>query len=695
MDKKRELEFFENISEEIDETYNQLSEIVELEKKQIKQLKEYINDNYGAMDVKELRGNVEDAGNMGQLMAADLKRLYNLQFLKQSPYFAKIRFVSDKTGEPKDFYIGTGGFWSEKEKKAKLFDWRAPVSALYYDYELGKGSYKVVDSTGPSPVVTEYTGDITEKFQYTIKDGKLLYMADTGQRVADELLLKALSGNAPEKMRPVVATIQKEQNAIIRDLSSKELVVDGRAGSGKTVIAMHRLAWLLYNKRKVMNSDNVLILSPNGVFSDYISSILPELMESPVPEKQWDDLMEELVFIDMEHESRLEQADVILSSEPDADRIKNIKLKTSIAFFDAFEEYIDKVFVAETKFKDFHYEKMTFPKERLEKYFFGSFSSLPAYERYYNIAYFILDDFIEQNKKEYSENRREKMQRQVQNSLIDRFSEKNIVKIYSDFLSVVEKAFPGASRFTDEYGRICYEDMQAIFYLQIKLYGCNTYKSLKHCVIDEMQDYSVFQFAIMKMIFGGTKTILGDRFQILLPNDEENVLDAIIRIFPDRTLKILNRTYRSTEEIARFCNGILGEECEAMPYARHGKEPEQVVAESRKQQIQMLKEKLAELKNSDYGSVAVLCDDEANAYEVFRTLDDPEIRFLSERNAGYRGGMAVMSRFLAKGMEFDAVCVVSESNLEPGSMNTSDLSAHYISCTRALHELYVFGVNEG
>ncbi|MGN0166156.1 MAG: HelD family protein [Lachnospiraceae bacterium] len=692
MDKNRELEFFEEISEEIGETLEQVTHDLELEQKQIKKLKEYINDQYGAMDVKELRANVEDVGAMVSLADADSKRERNLKFLKASPYFAKIKFTPDGSSNPTDIYIGTGGFWSEKDKRAKIYDWRAPVSALYYDYDLGRGSYKVVDTTGPSPSVTRYEGEITEKYQYNIKDGKMLYMADTGQRISDDLLLKALSGNAPEKMKPVVATIQKEQNEIIRNISAKELVVDGRAGSGKTVIAMHRLAWLLYNKRKTLNTGNVLVLSPNNIFSDYVSSILPELMENPVPEKQWDDLMDELVFIDMEHESRLEQADVILAAEPDPARIRNIKLKTSIAFFDAFEEYIDKVFIGQTGFKDFHYEKMTFPKEKLEKYFFGNFSSLPPYERYYNIAYFIMEEFQYENKKDYSENRREKMQRHIQNQLIHQFSERNIVKIYRDFLEVVSSAFPGAENFTDEQGRISYEDMQAIFYLQIKLYGCNTYKDLKHCVIDEMQDYSVFQFAVMKMIFGGSKTILGDRFQVLLPDEEENVLDVIIRIFPDRTLKILNKTYRSTEEISMFCNSILGEECEARPYARHGKAPEVCIAGSEEEQISLLKNKLTELKNSGYDSVAVLCDDEGCAYEVFRTLDDPEIRFLSERNAGYRGGIGVMSRFLAKGMEFDAVCVVSGSSTDTKKMSSSDLNAYYISCTRALHELYVFGI---
>lgn len=694
MDENKELAFFDNISGEISEALEQAESDVEREQKQIKKLKEYINDQYGAMDVKELRANVEDAGAMAVLAAADMKRLRNLQFLKRSPYFAKIKFIPDGEENGRDIYIGTGGFWSEKDKKAKIYDWRAPVSALYYDYELGRGSYKVTDTAGPAPAVTEYTGEITEKCQYNIKDGKMLYMADTGRRVSDELLLRALSGNAPEKMRSVVATIQKEQNAVIRDASSKELVVDGRAGSGKTVIAMHRLAWLLYNKRKSFNTGNVLILSPNSIFSDYISDVLPELTEDSVPEKQWDDLVEELVFADIEHESRAEQAEVILSSEPDSARIRNIRFKTSLAFFDAFEEYIEKIFIGQTKFRDFHYEKMTVPKEKLEKYFFGSFSSLPAYERYYNIAYFIVDAFMEQNKKEYSENRREKMQRSIQNLLIRQFSEKNIVKIYTDFLSVAAKACEGAERYTDERGRICYEDMQVLFYLQIKLYGCNTYRDLKHCVIDEMQDYSVFQFAVMKMIFGGSKTILGDRFQVLLPNEEENVLDAIIRIFPDRTLKILNRTYRSTAEIARFCNAIQGEECEAAPYARHGKEPEVSVCDDKEMQYRRLKEKISELKQSDYGSVAILCDDEASAYEVFRSLEDAEIRFLSEQNAGYRGGIAVMSSFLAKGMEFDAVCVVTEKDVAAKKMSASDLSAYYISCTRALHELYVFGIKE-
>lgn len=693
MDREKELLHFKEISEEISQAYQELDKMTELEQEKVKELRSYINDQYESMDVKELRSNVEDAGNMALMAQADAKRLRNLKFLMQSPYFAKLSFVPDEVGKNLDIYIGTGGFWSEKDGCAKIYDWRAPVSSLYYDFEPGRASYRVTDTTGPSPSVEEYSGEITEKCQFTVKDGKMLYMAESAERIGDELLLKALSGNAPEKMRPVIATIQKEQNSIIRDSVSRELVVDGRAGSGKTVIAMHRLAWLLYSKRKTMNSGNVLILSPNSVFSDYISDVMPELMESSVPEKQWDDLMEELIMTDAEHENRTEQSERILESGKKSSVIDNIRLKTSIAFFDAFEAYIDKAFVEETKFKDFHYEKVTFSKEKLEKYFFGSFSSLPAYERYYNIAYFIVDEYVEAGGRNFGEGRKEKIRRQLQRQLIERFSETDLVKIYADFLSVVAKAYPGAEIFTDDDGKICYEDMQAIFYLQIKLYGCNAYRELKHCIIDEMQDYSVFQFAVMKMIFGGSKTLLGDRFQVLVQNGDENVLDAIIRIFPDRTLKILNKTYRSTEEISDFCNSILGEECHAAAYARHGTAPETAVCADKEEQIKLLKTRINDLKNTDYESIAIICNEESDAYELFRNLNDPDIRFLSERNAGYRGGIAVMSSFLAKGMEFDAVCVVTDNGLEPEKMSQLERSAYYISCTRALHELYVYGIS--
>ncbi len=690
MNKEKELDFFRRISDEIRETLESVDSDVDKENAAIKKLKEYINENYEAMDVKELRGNVTDVENMAVLWDADRKKLRNLKFLEKNPYFAKISFCPEGETEEKEIYIGTGGFWSEKSRCPLIYDWRAPVSSMYYDYEMGEASYRVLDSEGARPVYETYRGRITEKCQYKISDGRLEYMAETAQRINDELLFKELSLNASEHMHPVVATIQKQQNDIIRDTSSHILVVDGRAGSGKTVIAMHRLAWLLYNKRKTLNTGNVLVISPNTVFSDYVSGIMPELMENPVPEKQWDDFVSELVFADMDHETKQEQANVIMMLDSEDVRIRNIKLKTSISFFDAFTAYIDDVFVKNIKFTDFHYEKMTFTAEWLEKLFFRNFASLPVYERFYSMAYFIMDEYMETHKRDYKEVRQEKLQRRIQDELINRFGERNIITIYTNFLSTVAGVYPGAECYTDEYGKITYEDMQVIFYLQMKLYGCKTYKEVKHCVIDEMQDYSVFQFAVMDMIIGGDKTILGDQFQVLIPDEEENVLDAIIRIWPDRKLKVLNTTYRSTAEITEYCSTILSEEGEAVPYRRHGKKPEIKNVESESEQEEAVKDILSSLEGGSYDSIAVLCDDEGMAYNLYRKLGKKAV-FLAEGQAGYRGGVAVMSRFLAKGMEFDAVIVVTESN--PCKLTDEERGAYYISCTRALHELYVVGRN--
>jgi DNA helicase-2/ATP-dependent DNA helicase PcrA len=699
LNRESELKYLEDVLKEVEEALTAAGASLDRGNEEVAKLKQYIYDDYQDMDVNELRENVEDAGNMELFLKNIRAKIKSLIYMKESPYFGKVCFKQESEEKARDIYIGTSGFWSDKDCTMKIFDWRAPVSSIYYDYELGDVSYKVTENDGRTKKVTEYKGEVTEKCQYKIQNGKMEFMSDTSERVYDELLLEALSGNAADHMHPVIATIQKKQNEIIRDDESEILVVDGRAGSGKTVIAMHRLAWLLYNKRKTLNTGNVMIISPNNIFSDYISQIMPELMEDSVPEKQWDDLTEELVFLDAEHETRAEQSDAMMTAEADSLRLRNVALKGSVVFFDAFEKYLDE-FISNITFKDFHYEKLTYPADRLEKMFFTNLQSLPPYERFYNIAYFILDEYMEVYNRSYGEERQEKVQKQIQNQMIDRFAEKNIIKIYQDFLAVMSEKYPGVEQYLTEDGRICYEDLQIIFYLQLKLYGCNTYKDIKHCVIDEMQDYNVFQFKIMDMLIGGRKTILGDRFQILLSHksedselcsyEDENVLDAIIRIWPERTLKVLNQTYRSTVEISDFCSKILGEAGEAMAFARHGRVPGVKVLGSEEAQLEAVESVLSELSDRNYHSIAILCDDEGMAYYVSKSLGG-KARFLTESNSLFAGGTAVMSRFLAKGMEFDAVIVVTEANPEEENVARIDAGAYYISCTRALHELYVIG----
>ena len=209
---------------------------------------------------------------------------------RKNPYFGKVTFRYDDEGDVIPFYIGMAGYESDMNNEQLIYDWRAPVSSMYYAYEKGPASYTVNTEDMGSE---KFTGHIIEKKQFVIVNGKLREAVDTDANINDVILLEALGGNSSVKMKSVVATIQKEQDAIIRNRTAYNLIVDGRAGSGKTVIAMHRLAWLLYNY-KTLDSDKVMILSPNSIFGDYISDVLPELEENSVPEKEFDSLLEEL-----------------------------------------------------------------------------------------------------------------------------------------------------------------------------------------------------------------------------------------------------------------------------------------------------------------------------------------------------------------------------------------------------------------
>lgn len=684
MDKEFELAYLEEVKSEIKEELDNVTDFIDKGSLALKGMKSYINENYGSMDVMELTENVNDTNAFAQMMEGDLAKKRDLSFLLGSPYFGKVVFKqNDKEYQ---IYIGTAGFWSEKTKSPKVFDWRAPVSSLFYDFEQGPASYSAMDSTGPKAERVTYAGDILEKCQFKIEDGHMLYLSDTNLRVADDLLLMALSSDSTSRMKPVVATIQKEQNAIIRDNTSKILVVDGRAGSGKSVVAMHRLAWLLYNNKKKLNTGNVLVISPNTVFTDYVSGIMPELCEDNVPSKQWDDLMDELILSDYSYETKAEQANVILATKKATDRFYNINLKTSIAFFQALEAYLDQVIIRQIEFRDFHYEKTTFTAEKLEKMFYGNFGSLPAYERFYNIAYFIMDEYINKSGRNFGKERCEKIQKNIQYQLISRFAQGDLLELYKDFLSTVAMIYPGADQYENEEGKICYEDLQILFYLQLKLYGCKSYSDTRHVVVDEMQDYSVFQYKIMEMLFNCPMTILGDRYQLIMPVDD--VVEAIKTVFPEAKLRSLKTSYRQTKQINDYCNSLLDEDTASLSYERQGEKPEIHLLVEKKSRINKAKKAFEDYINKGYKNIAILADDDSLAYELFRELDG-KVVYLTEGNAGYHGGACVMSRFIAKGMEFDAVIVVTEAN--PDRLNDKERGAFYIACTRALHRLTIIG----
>lgn len=690
---EEEEDYFDNVELELDYSISVTEGSVELKKDSIKEQKKYMRDSHGDMDDEEFLQNMQLVNNDEAYLTRAAKRLEVYEHQKENPYFGKVTFRYDDEGDVIPFYIGMAGYESDMNNEQLIYDWRAPVSSMYYAYEKGPASYTVNTEDMGSE---KFTGHIIEKKQFVIVNGKLREAVDTDANINDVILLEALGGNSSVKMKSVVATIQKEQDAIIRNRTAYNLIVDGRAGSGKTVIAMHRLAWLLYNY-KTLDSDKVMILSPNSIFGDYISDVLPELEENSVPEKEFDSLLEELLYIDEEYETKLEQSEFIIDSgDQENQRIRNLKVKSSIGFYDRFNEFLER-YVSEIKFRTFHYQKVEYTGDDISAMFNGRFSRKPVYERFENIAYFIVDRVEDNSPKEFPEEKKNNLARQIQKQMVNLFAERNLVKLYVDFLAEMEPEYPGISEYKNESGKICYEDILPILYLQVYFYGCNTYNNIKHLVIDEMQDYTIFQYAILDRIFGCKKTILGDRYQVLFYNPEETVVDVLTKIFAKRNgqggyeLMKLSESYRSTAEITEFCNNILGDEgIGGNTVERHGRVPEEIQCGSLDEAVEFINDKLSYGDMDAYDNIAILTNDEADAYEVYRQLSEyTEVTLITNQSVVYSGGVVVLPKFLAKGMEFDAVYVMTDGTYK-NSMVTRH--THYIACTRALHELYVIDV---
>ena len=687
--------FLEEVELKLKKRLDEIRKSLSDGQKEIDNMQEYYWENYTEMDEYGYEDYDNQQALLHQVNANNEKLQLKHRFEKMldAPFFGRVDFMYDGDDEPEPFYIGIGNFAEKNGMQPLIYDWRAPVSSLFYDYDKGPASYEAPAG--------RLDGEILSKWQFKIQNGELVYAFESDTKIDDDILKKELGTNSDVKLKNIVRTIQKEQNALIRNKTAYNLIVDGRAGSGKTVVAMHRLAWLLFNNRKTMSADNVMILSPNGIFGDYIAGVLPEVGEDNVPEKEFDSLMEEILFVDCDYETKLEQADRI-TTHPDMEspEMKNIAWKSSIAFYQAFNKYLEE-YTANIKFKDFHFEKTEFTKDQIEKMFYNRFARYPVYERFEKIAYFIADRVEDEQDQAFTDEKHQKMENQITKEMIYQYAERNLIELYQDFLNSQAEQYPGIEQYRNEYGKVCYEDILAVFYLQIYFYGCKSYDNIKHLVIDEMQDYNIFQYAVLDRIFKCKKTILGDSLQVLYYNPEETVLDVLQTVFVPHggtggcQIKTLDTAYRSTCEITEFCNKILeadraSDEGEAHPLNRHGMEPVTEQAESIEDAAGFIAEKLDYGELDDFDNVAILCDDEERAFAMYKELEEYEqVTYLTNQSTVYNGGVVVLPKFLAKGMEFDAVFVINEQDVME---NRISRHAFYISCTRALHQLYVIDV---
>ena len=327
---QEEREYLEEMKELLLLAIRRINETVKEFSSELRQSKQYIHEHQSGLDEADMVAAGQSINRMaftGESAVANKRKLMKLH---QSPYFARIDF-SVASSEPAAVYIGIHNFSQERTGKNLIYDWRAPVSSMFYDFELGPAWHDT-----PSGRIE---GHITLKRQYRIRDGRMEFMIENGLNIHDEVLQKELSHAADDKMKTIVATIQRDQNAVIRNDSSPVMIIQGVAGSGKTSIALHRIAFLLYRFRDSIAAKDILIISPNKVFADYISNVLPELGEEQVPEMEMDELAQDLLENKFKFQTFFQQVSYLLESK-DQGFIERIRFKSDFQFLRLLNQYL-------------------------------------------------------------------------------------------------------------------------------------------------------------------------------------------------------------------------------------------------------------------------------------------------------------------------------------------------------------------
>lgn len=624
------------------------------------------------------------------------KKLAEFTKLKESPYFGKVNFQDN--GYAEQIYVGRYGLTPEGNFDAAIVDWRAPVASLFYKGTLGETSYK-------SPA-GEVLVDILARRQIMIKKGKLEGFFDSDIDVKDYILQMILSSNAGEKLKDIVMTIQKEQDEIIREERMKVVVVNGVAGSGKTTIALHRVAYLLYNFREQLG-DKVLILGPNDIFIDYIGEVLPTLGESNVNQQTFAHFVINEIGLNepvIDFTAYLEE--VLKGNE---EVINEIKYKAGEGFISVLDkkcEGLENSYFNVQAAKFFDEEVVSI--EEINDLFENYYKYMPLFRRSKKIKRIITEKLkdkrdelvrnlnaevkgklaslteeqlaIEQNNIEFQ--RKIRIREIVRELMIQKenlakwIDNESIVDIYKEFTNTEN---------------LSYLDLPAILYLMIKLDGKKSSKEIKHIVIDEAQDYSMLQFIVLKELTGcKSYTIVGDLNQRLIKVEEEPAMLKLKSLFGGFVKNYaLNKSYRSTFQIMEYASKLLDQNA-IVPFVRKGKfDVEEVEVKDEDDLIDTILETLEDYDDENYDNIAIITKDKEELKKIAPELKKfTKLLAFDREDVIYRGGKVIVPSYYAKGLEFDGVIIVNFDD------NTDDL-VKYIMATRALHRLKVVNYRMG
>ena len=554
--------FLQDVTEKIRQRLDDIKQSLDEGQKEIESMHEYYWENYTEMDQYGYEDYDNQQALLSQVNANQDKLVLKHRFerMADAPFFGRVDFIFDGEEEAEPFYIGIGNFAEKAGMTPLIYDWRAPVSGLFYDYDKGPASYEAPAGT--------IRGEISSKWQYKIRGGKMIYAFESDTKIDDEILKQELGNNGDVKLKNMVRTIQKEQNAIIRNTKDKILVIQGAAGSGKTSIALHRIAYLLYHDRKNLKSSNVLVLSPNSVFGDYISHILPELGEENIREMSFDLFAyRELKDTAADCEDRYDHLERIMKF-PDDQEKERFRMKQSESFVGLIEGFLATLEDRLVDFRPISFRGSQLTEEELIRMFYFKFQETPLLARMDAVMDYFVDAYETLKGRDISDEDREMLREKFDSMYVT----KDIYTIYNWLLE--DYGYDMLPDVPYERRKVQYEDVFPMLYLKYRLLGHGAQKNIKHLVIDEMQDYSFLQYVLLKQIFQCRMTILGDYAQTL-DTKQHDVLKFLPKIFVKEIRQvILRKSYRNTYEIARYAGEISGiRDLELLE--RHGKEVEE------------------------------------------------------------------------------------------------------------------------